>query len=146
MREGEILGLKWEDLDLEGSKLAVRRSLSMTKDGPAFELPKNGKGRSIKLTVRAVEALRRHRPAQNEERLRLGTLWEDYDLIFPGHGGKPMRAWSLTGGPFLRLLKRSELPERTRFHDLRHTCATLLLAKSVHPKIVRSYLGTPRSP
>jgi integrase len=52
-----------------------------------------------------------------------------------------MRAWSLTGGPFLRLLKRAGLPEKTRFHDLRHTCATLLLGKSVDPKIVQELLG-----
>jgi integrase len=141
MREGELLGLKWEDLDLDAGKLAVRRSLSMTKDGPAYELPKNGKGRSIKLPARAVEALKRHKAAQNVERLGLGTLWQDHDLIFPGHGGQPMRAWSLTGGPFLRLLKRAGLPEKTRFHDLRHTCATLLLSRSVHPKIVQELLG-----
>jgi integrase len=141
MRQGELLGLKWEDLDLDAGKLAVRRSLSITKDGPAYELPKNGKGRSIRLTARAIEVLKRHKIAQNEERLRLGTLWQDHGLIFPGHTGQAMRAWSLTGGPFLRLLKRAELPEKTRFHDLRHTCATLLLVKSVHPKIVQELLG-----
>jgi len=141
LREGELLGLKWEDLDLDAGKLAVRRSLSITKDGPVFKFPKNGKGRSIKLTTRAVEALKRHRAAQNEERLRLGTLWEDNGLVFPGERGQPMRAWSLTGGPFLRLLKRAGLPEKTRFHDLRHTCATLLLGRSVHPKIVQDLLG-----
>jgi integrase len=141
MREGELLGLKWDDLDFDAGKLAVRRSLSITKDGPAYELPKNGKGRSIKLTARADEGLKRHKAAQNEERLSLDTLWQDHSLIFPGHAGQPMRAWSLTGGPFLRLLKRAALPEETRFHDLRHTCATLLLGRSVHPKIVQELLG-----
>jgi integrase len=141
MREGELLGLKWDDLDFDAGKLAVRRSLSITKDGPAYELPKNGKGRSIKLTDRADEGLKRHKAAQNEERLSLDTLWQDHSLIFPGHAGQPMRAWSLTGGPFLRLLKRAALPEETRFHDLRHTCATLLLGRSVHPKIVQELLG-----
>jgi integrase len=52
-----------------------------------------------------------------------------------------MRAWSLTGGPFFRLLKRAALPEETCFHVLRHTCATLLLGRSVHPKIVQELLG-----
>jgi hypothetical protein len=119
----------------------VLEATAEPKDGPAYELPKNGKGRSIKLTARAVEVLQRHKAAQNEERLGLGPLWKDYGLIFPGHAGQPMRAWSLTGGPFLRLLKRAGLSERTRFHDLRHTCATLLLGKSVHPKIVQELLG-----
>jgi integrase len=77
LRQGELSGLKWEDLDLDAAKLAVRRSLSIAKDGPAYELPKNGKGRSIKLTARAVEVLKRHKAAQNEERLSLGTLWQD---------------------------------------------------------------------
>ena len=128
-------------MDLDSGKLAVRRSLSITKDGPAYELPKNGKGRSIKLTARAVEALKRHKAAQNEERLGLGTLWQDHGLTFPGQAGQPMRFWSLTGGPFLRLLKRAGLPEKTRFHDLRHTCATLLLSQGVHPKYVQELLG-----
>ena len=52
-----------------------------------------------------------------------------------------MRAWSLTGGSFKRVLKRAELPEKTRFHDLRHTCATLLLLEGVHPKFVQELLG-----
>ena len=119
----------------------VLEATAEPKDGPAYELPKNGKGRSIKLTARAVEVLQRHKAAHNEERLGLGPLWKDHGLIFPGHAGQPMRAWSLTGGPFLRLLKRAGLSERTRFHDLRHTCATLLLGKSVHPKIVQELLG-----
>ena len=126
---------------LDSGKLAVRRSLSIIKDGPAYELPKNGKGRSIKLTARAVEALKRHKAAQNEERLGLGTLWQDHGLTFPGQAGQPMRFWSLTGGPFLRLLKRAGLPGKIRFHNLHHTCATLLLSKSVHPKIVQEHLG-----
>jgi integrase len=141
LREGEIVGLRWEDLDLAAGKLAVRRSLDYGGKEPAFKLPKNGKGRSVKLTRPAGEALKRHRAAQNEKRLRLGTLWEDHGLVFPGHGGQPMRAYSLTGGPYLRLLKRAGLSEKTRFHDLRHTCATLLLKRGVHPKLVQKLLG-----
>ena len=71
LREGEILGLRWEDLDLAMGKLAVRRSLDYGGKEPAFELPKNGKGRSIRLTSRAVEAFKRHRAAQNGERLHV---------------------------------------------------------------------------
>ncbi len=97
--------------------------------------------RSIKLAAPAVEALKRHRATQNAERLRLGTLWEDNDLVFPNQTGGLMRPWALTGGTYLRLLRRAGLPESTRFHDLRHTCATLLLSKGVHPKIVQELLG-----
>lgn len=142
MRQGELLGLKWEDLDLESGMLSVRRSLSITKDGPTLDAPKNAKSRrNIKLTTSAAESLRRHRTRQNEERLRLGSLWEDEDLVFPGEAGQPMRPWTLLGGSFRRLLKASGLPETTRFHDLRHTCATLLLLRGVHPKFVQELLG-----
>ncbi len=71
----------------------------------------------------------------------MGSFWEDHDLVFPAQTGKPMRSWVLAEGSFKRLLKRAGLPETTRFHDLRHTCATLLLAKGVHPKIVPELLG-----
>jgi integrase len=141
LRQGELLGLKWEDVDLEAGTLSVRRSLSYTEKEPKFNSPKNGKGRSLKLTATALDALRRHKIAQNEERLQLGSLWEDRDLVFPSQTGKPMRAWSLIGGPFKRIWKRAGLPERTRFHDLRHTCATLLLTQGVHPKFVQELLG-----
>jgi integrase len=141
LREGELLGLKWEDLNLEAKTLSVRRSLSTVGGTHVFEAPKNGKGRNIKLTGRAAEALGQHRGAQNRERTRLGGLWDNHDLVFPNYTGKPMRPWSLTGGPFRRLLKQAGLPEKTRFHDLRHTCATLLLSKGTHPKIVQELLG-----
>ena len=141
LREGELLGLKWEDVDLQAGTLSVRRSLSYTEKEPKFNSPKNGKGRSLKLTATAMDALRRHRIAQNQERLQLGSLWEDHDLVFPSQTGKPVRAWSLIGGPFKRLWKRAGLPESTRFHDLRHTCATLLLTQGVHPKFVQELLG-----
>ena len=141
LREGELLGLKWEDVDFEAGTLSVRRSLSYTEKEPIFNTPKNGKGRNLKLTNIAIDAIRRHKTAQNAERLQLGSLWEDHDLVFPSQTGRPMRAWSLIGGPFKRLWKRAGLPERTRFHDLRHTCATLLLTQGVHPKFVQELLG-----
>jgi integrase len=112
-----------------------------TEKEPKFNNPKNGKGRSLKLTHTAMDALRRHKIAQGEERQQLGSLWEDHDLVFPSQTGRPMRAWTLIGGPFKRIWKRAGLPEKTRFHDLRHTCATLLLTQGVHPKFVQELLG-----
>jgi len=141
LRQGELLGLKWEVVDLEAGKLSVRRSLAWVEKEPVFNPPKNGKGRNVRLTEPAAEALKRHRATQNAERLRLSSLWEDNGLVFAGERGQPMRSYSLTGGSFKRLLKRAGLPATTRFHDLRHTCATLLFMDGLHPKLVQELLG-----
>src|SRR5215203_2076582 len=140
LREGELLGLKWEDVDLGAGTLAVRRTLSETRTGHKFELPKNGKGRSVKLSQGAVEALKSHRARQNEERLKAGSLWQDYDLVFPTTIGTTMRRTNLTGRHFKPLLKKAELPA-IRLHDLRHTCATILLMAGKHPTFVQELLG-----
>ncbi len=104
-----------------------------------FEQPKNGKGRSIELTHSAADALRSHWQRQLEEIEALGDEYQDHGLIFPGERGQPMRPWTLTR-KLQRILKRVALPH-IRFHDLRHTCATLLLSKGVHPKFVQELLG-----
>ncbi len=140
LRIGELLGLKWEDLDGEAGVLRVRRTLSQAKTGPTFTAPKNGKGRSIRLTRRAVEALKAHKAAQNAERLRVGDLWQDNGLVFCTGGGKPLDFHNLRASSFRALLKRAGLPHM-RFHDLRHTCATLLLSRGHHPKLVQELLG-----
>jgi integrase len=142
LRIGELLGLKWEDVNLERGVLHVRRTLSAAKSGPTFTTPKNEKGRSVKLTRRAVEALKSHRAAQNTERLKLpADLWEDWGLVFSTRCGTPIDYRSLTSRAFKSLLSRAELPRTVRFHDLRHTCATLLLSRGVHPKLVQELLG-----
>ena len=140
LRRGELQGLKWEDLDLEGGTLQVRRTLSEPKGGYIFEAPKSGKGRNIRLTQRATVALTRHRKRQLEERIRLGTLWQDHDLVFPSGAGTPVSGGNLNRA-FKALLKRAGLPHSFRFHDLRHTCATLLLRQGVNPKFVQELLG-----
>jgi integrase len=140
LREGELLGLRWEDLNLDAGTLAVRRTLSETRTGHKFELPKNGTGRSVKLSQRAVEALKSHRAYQNEERLKAGSLWQDHDLVFPTAIGTTMSGTNLTGRHFKPLLKKAGLPA-SRLHDLRHTCATILLMAGKHPKYVQELLG-----
>ena len=72
----------------------------------------------------------------------MGREWRGDDLVFPSENGTPMRPWSLTGGSFKRTLKRAGLPENITFHEAtRHTAATLLLGKGVHPKLVQELLG-----
>jgi integrase len=141
MRRGELLGLKWEDIDLDKRTLAVRRTRSRGKGG-TWELgqPKTTSGRrSIALPASCVNALRKHRAAQNAERLRLGSLWEDQGFVFTNHTGGPLHVNSLVA-QYEKLIKTAEVP-RIRFHDLRHTSATLLLAQDIHPKIVQERLG-----
>jgi integrase len=95
---------------------------------------------SIRLTTSSVDALKRHRAAQNEEKLRLGSLWLERDLVFASLTGGPLDVGNLVNRSFYPLLERAGLP-RIRFHDLRHTCATLLLTQNVNPKIVQEMLG-----
>jgi integrase len=143
LREGELLGLKGDDIDLSGATatLHVSRTLSQTRDlGHIFEKPKNGKGRSVKCSQKATEALKHHRARQNEERLGMGSLWADIGLVFPTITGTTMSGTNLLGRHFKPLLKRAELP-LIRLHDLRHTYATILLMAGKHPKYVQELLG-----
>ncbi len=140
LRIGELLALRWQDVDLEANTLRVRRTKSTAKGGPRFTAPKNGKGRSIKLTRHAVEALPAHRAAQNAEWLKAGSLWEDHGLVFATHGGRPLDSHNVARTSFKPLLRKAGLPD-IRFHDLRHTCATLLLSCGHHPKLVQELLG-----
>lgn len=139
-RIGELLALRWTDVDLEQGVMRVSRTLSRAKGGPRFTTPKNGKGRPVTLTREAIDAFRSHRKAQNEVRLKLGTLWEDNGLIFASETGKPLTRDFVDRRSFKPLLKRAGLPEK-RLHDLRHTCATLLLSQGVHPTLVQQLLG-----
>ena len=140
LREGELLSLKWDDVNLETGTLRVRRTLSETRTGYTFESPKNGKGRSIRLSQAASGALRDHLGRQLEEIDGVGDNYQDQGLIFPSRKGTPMNARNLTGRSFKPILKRAGLPD-IRFHDLRHTCATLMLCEGVHVKLVQELLG-----
>jgi integrase len=142
LRQGELLGLRWEDVDLETGALQVRRTLSESRErGHIFEPPKNGKGRNVRLTAKARAALKDHRKRQLEERMRLADLWEDNGLVFPNQVGRTMNASNLAARSFKPLLKRAGLPEAVRVHDLRHTCATILFQLGHHPKKVQELLG-----
>jgi integrase len=126
-------------MDVDTETLRIRRTESQARTGPTFTAPKNGKGRSIKLTRRAVEALKAHKASQNAERLKAGSLWQDNNLMFCTTAGKPLDFRNLATASFKPLLKKAGLPD-IRFHDLRHTCATLLLSRGHHPKLVQELL------
>jgi integrase len=141
MRQGELLALKWTDVDFEAGKVSVRRTL--TRESGHFKLaePKTKKSRrTIKLTSAAAEALRKHLSHQMQDIDRLGDLYRDRGLVFTSSSGAPLNPSNIRNRNLRRLLLKAELPE-IRFHDLRHTCATLLLSKNVHPKIVQEMLG-----
>ena len=103
--------------------------------------PKTDRGRrAIMLTARAIVALRVHRTRQLEQRLAVGAPWEDRDLVFCGALGQPLHGTAVLQDRFRPLLRRAGLP-RIRFHDLRHSAASLLLGQGVHPKVVQEMLG-----
>ena len=143
LRQGELLGLKWADIDLVTSRLSVRRALKVTNHGLNFGPPKNNASRrSVPLSKTAAAALRAHRTRQNEERLRLGELWQDHDLVFPNRVGKPMDHGNLYDREYKPLLRSAGLgDEGFTFHSLRHTFATELFNQRKRPKIIQSLLG-----
>jgi integrase len=142
MRQGELLGLKWEDVDLEDGTVQIRRTLSTaTGGGFSFSPPKTTKSRrSIKLPKSALSSLKRHHETQLVERKKLDGLWKDYNLVFTTQVGTPITRQDLITRSFKPLLRRAGLPD-IRFHDLRHTCATLLLGRGGHAKLVQELLG-----
>lgn len=142
LRQGELLALKWEDLDLEAGTLRVRRTLTRTKGTYSTGEPKTKKSRrTVRLTTAAVAALRGHLERQLEEMDRLGSLYRSGGLVFANETGGIVNPSNLRNRSFAKLLKRACLPADTRFHDLRHTCATLLLSRNVNPKVVSEMLG-----
>jgi integrase len=142
MRQGELLALRWPDVDLGGRRLAVRGTLHRDPGGGwTIRDPKTERSRrQVVLAPLAVRALEHHRVEQNAERMRAGAAWEEHELLFPNHVGRPMSSQNLLQRHFYPLLQRLDLP-RVRFHGLRHTAASPLLAEGVHPKIVSDLLG-----
>jgi integrase len=142
LRLGELLALRWSDFDAEAATLHIRRSLGRTKEnGLALTEPKTQKGRrAVVLPGLAVDALRPRRGRQHEEMMKVRDVWDNGDLLFPNEIGKPIERQNLIRRSFKKLLAKAELPD-VRFHDLRHTAATLLLSLGEHPKVVQERLG-----
>jgi integrase len=142
LRQGELFGLRWEDIDLTAGRLSVRQTLTTPKGGRRLGPPKRSKSRrSVKLTAGAVKALTAHRERRLEDRETLAVLWQDHDFVFATQVGTPLNRHNFFRRCFKPLVEDAGLPRSVRFHDLRHTCATLLLSKNVNPKIVQELLG-----
>lgn len=141
LRRGELLGLKWPDIDLIAARLSVARSLEQTNAGLAFKDPKTRRSRrTIDLWPLTVEVLRHHKAEQARIRLAAGPAWQDHDLVFPAPDGRPYRPSLLTNA-FWQKLRRCATVTQIRLHDLRHSHATQLLRANVHVKVVSERLG-----
>lgn len=140
LRRGELLGLKWRDIDLKKGVITVRRSLIRTRQGLIFSEPKTEKSRrTIPIPKEVVAELKAHKARQAQERLLLGQAYQDNDLVFCSAEGRPLDPRSFTR-KFERLLEKAGLP-RVSFHDMRHSHATMLLLLDEHPKVVQERLG-----
>ncbi len=140
LRQGELLGLKWSDVDWTNRRLRIQRQVQRLSGGLEFSEPKTAAGRRvIALGVSTIEKLRMHQLLQSEERKAAIEYWKENDMIFPSSKGTPMDPSNLYHN-FKRLLIEAGLPD-IRFHDLRHTAATLMLQQGIHPKVVQERLG-----
>ena len=141
LREGELFGLRWSDLDWEKKHLRVQRQLQRIQGkGMVFTEPKTASGkRMIVLSTGMIAKLREHLNYQQMERVSAGSRWQENDLLFPSTHGTPMDPSNMYKD-FKGTLRLADLPD-IRFHDLRHTAATLMLQQGTHPKIVQERLG-----
>ncbi|MDP8925492.1 MAG: site-specific integrase, partial [Actinomycetota bacterium] len=136
LRQGEILAIRWQDVDLSNGTVRINRTLTTRNGRFSFNLPKSAKSRrTVCLTTETVSALTLHRQRQQE-----AALYRRESLMFCTGLGTPINPSNLLQRSFKPHLERAGLPD-IRFHDLRHTCATLLLSRNVHPKIVSDLLG-----
>jgi integrase len=139
VRRGEALAFTWPNVDLERGQVTICRTLEESSGGLAFKEPKSARGaRTIALPQITVEALREHRRAQLEMRLRVGPGFNAGELVFPRADGEPWKP-SAFASNCRTVFKKAGLA--CRLHDLRHTHATMLLRQGVHPKVVQERLG-----
>lgn len=136
LRQGELLGLKWDDIDFDAGTLQVRRQLQRDK---TFAAPKGRRQRRLDLGALELRALAAHRAQQDERRRQWGAAWAGQELIFTTDQGRPL-GWRDVDRDFKLRLAKAGI-KAIRFHDLRHTNATLQLEAGIHPKVVQERLG-----
>ncbi|MBH0329959.1 integrase [Brevibacillus brevis] len=140
LRRGEILSLRWKDCDLSQGKISVCQTLYYSKQQFHFLEPKTTRSnRLVSIPDTVVEVLKLYRVEQENHKRELGSVYEDYDLVAATEFGRPINPRSLTGH-FLRTINKANVP-KIRFHDQRHTHATILLKIGEHVKIVSERLG-----
>jgi len=140
LRLGEALGLRWADVDLEAGELHVRQALQRIDGELQFVEPKSERSRrTVALPEVAVKVLKRHRNRQRKERLKAGSWWNKSGLVFTSTVGTALDERNVRKA-FKAILRGGKLPT-IRIHDLRHTCASLLLAQDVNPRVVMETLG-----
>ena len=138
LRRGEIVALRWSNVDLARSQVSVTEAAEQTKAGVRYKPPKSGRSRTVALSGFVVEELRAHKLRPAEELLRLGVRQENA-FVYTREDGQPIQPRTLTQG-WMALMRTGLLP-RVRFHDLRHAHATHMLASGVHPKVASERLG-----
>jgi integrase len=140
MRRGELLGLKWQDIDFEHVRIHIQRNLIYDEDGFRFgDLKTEASQRIIAMDDFLLKELKRYKVKQGEIKLIVGNQYEDNDLVFARETGKPIFPRTLTD-VFNRVIKAAGV-KKVRFHDLRHTHATLLLEAGAGLKEVQNRLG-----
>ncbi len=140
LREGEVLGLRWSDIDFTAHTLRVGQTVQRVSGRLLLAPPKTESSkRLLPLPMKVERALARHAERQEEERAAWGDGWNAAGLVFPSEAGTPIEPRNLVRH-FKTLLQRADLPN-IRFHDLRHGCATVLISQGVHPRIVMEIMG-----
>ena len=140
LRQGEVLGLRWQDIDMETADLRVTKQLQRVDGKLQLVAPKTARSRRmLAVPASTVRSLREHRDRQLQEKAEAGKRWVETGLVFTNAQGNPIDA-SLLSKQFHQHLERAGLAQR-RFHDLRHSCATLLLVQGVAPRVVMEVLG-----
>lgn len=139
-RQGEVLAVRWRDVDLAAGELTIRRSLTDTPRARlTFKLPKNDKPRTICISSQLVAILQSHRAVQQTEKIAFDVAYRDEDLIFAKPDGTPIAPWMFSSA-FRNFVKRSSV-RRIRFHDLRDTHASLLARAGVPIEVISKRLG-----